>query len=315
MDAFEDDFIPLAPPTKRLKRNSTVPAKKTPAMPKKASVKPPKKPHVVDAMDLDSSESPRDVVQTPNGGNLEFLNFLNVPASNSTKTPENDQNGDDEEDWDGVEFGDMPEDEENGAEKMEETDGGPADVKRNSGDAIELTIAAPKQKKEEVEKKETKKRKRVSEEPRKRRGSVQEREFALHFHNAQLLAWLGHAILIRREIESNRWHQALMVSYLPLPLFEEMSKIASSYTDPENSTDSWKASIRHLLVWFHRFFDIVEPLKALARKPQAPAPSRAQLNAGAAPKGKIDPKVSFNILKNEKKSTTANSDLVIRCRR
>lgn len=308
MDDLEGDFIPLPPPMKRLKRNSSAPAKKAAPKPKRASSKPPKRTQAVEVVDLDSSEDFQPEEETPKPAKLEFLNFLATPSPNPPEMPKDDDNDSDEDDYEGVEFGDMPDEAEEDAERMEvdNQDSGPTS---KATDAIELSISAPKPKKEEETKKKEKKPKRVSEEPRKRRGSVAEREFALHFHNSQLLGWLGHAIRVRREIEESKWSQALMLSYLPLPLFEELSALSRDDLASLTDDDGSPGPFRDLLTWFHQFVEVVEPLTPPTRKIHTPAPSRAKLAAGAAPKGKGDPSALFLGLKQEKEE---GNDQVIR---
>lgn len=292
MDDLDDGFIPLAPPTKRLKRNSIASAKKTSPKPRKLTPKPAKETQVVEVVDLDDSESPRDVEKTPKSANLEFLNFVKTPSPNPPGIPANNAKDDDEEDYDDVEFGDMPEEPETGPDSMD-IDEAESAPKVKSTDSIELSISAPKREKEEKETKKEKKTRPKSDGPRKRRGSVAERDFALQFHNSQLLGWLGHAIRVRREIEENKWHQAIMVSLLPFPLFEELSALSRSKPEQEASAQGLKRTLTRLLKWFHLSFTIVEPIKAPIRKEQAPAPSRAKLAAGAAPKGKGDPSSTY----------------------
>lgn len=308
MDDLDDGFIPLAPPTKRLKRNSTASAKKTSPKPRKPTPKHAKETQIVEVVDLDSSESPRDAEKTPNSAKLEFLDFVKTPSPNPPGIAANDTKDDDEEDYDDVEFGDMPDEPENGLDSMD-IDEAETAPKVKSTEAIELSISAPKREKEEKEGKKEKKTRPKSDGPRKRRGSVAERDFALQFHNSQLLGWLGHAIRVRREIEENKWHQAIMVSLLPFPLFEELSALRRSDPKQEKSAEGLTRTLKRLLKWFHLSFTIVEPIQAPIRKEQAPAPSRAKLAAGAAPKGKGDPAATYL---GNKTTKPAKDDDVIR---
>lgn len=265
MDDLEDDFIPLAPPSKRLKRLSTAPPKKATPRPKTTTSKRVTKPELVDLLDLDSSDSPRSAETAKPQVSLEFLNFLQSPAPAAAKQVERGSDSEGEEDWDEVEFGDANEDE------GEEKDGKiPQDAESELEAApimpIEVSVAVPKEKKDEKDKKEVKKKRRTSEEPRKRRGSAQERQFALRWHNAELLSWIGHALYSRAEIESNRWHQAIMVSFLPFSLFQELSTCALSSSIEEIAKNDWKIPITKLLLWFNEFFEVAEPLEAPKRK-------------------------------------------------